>query len=279
MGKITIGLALGSGAAHGIAHIGVIRALEENGIYPNVIAGSSIGAVVGGLYATGLTVAKMEKAALEFGKKRISYWMDPSFFRRGGLLKGDKIEQALEELTGPLGFDELRIPFYALASDLVSGKEIVLDKGDLVKAIRASFAIPGIFAPVKINDRWLIDGATVEPVPTKVLHDKKCDVIIAVNVMRIPETARTFSIDKEPKILDVLMQALISSQQRMAEPCMKLANIRIAPDMRDYDWTDFRHAGELIEIGYDAAMSKMSAIKKKVSLKKKLFFFKGLFGS
>jgi NTE family protein len=279
MGKLKIGLALGSGAARGLSHIGVIRALEENDINVNVLAGTSIGSVASGMYAAGMSVEQMTAFAREFGKKRISYWIDPSFFRRGGLLKGNKIEQALEDLMGPITFQDLKIPLYIVASDLLTGKEVVLSEGDVIRAIRASFAIPGVFAPVKYNGMWLIDGATVAPVPTRILHQKKCDVIIAVNVTNSSESDATFSLDKEPKIIDVLMQALVASQQKMAEPCMRLAQVNIVPELGDYDWTNFSRSDELIEVGYNSTMEQMPRIKRIVSRKKRFFFFRHPFQS
>lgn len=277
MREIKIGLALGSGAARGLAHIGVIRALEENGISIDVISGTSIGAVVGGLYAAGLTVKEISEFALEFGKKRVAYWIDPSFFRGGGLIKGDKIEQALKELTGPIDFKGLKIPFYAVASDLVTFDAVVLAEGQLSRAVRASFAIPGIFSPVRYDGHWLIDGALVAPVPTRVLRENGCDLIIAVNVSTAPEKEESISPQDIPGILDVLMQTIYMAQQKIAEPCMRLADINIVPAVGEYGWTDFSRAADLIEAGYEAAIKVMPGIKRTISRRRRFLFLKRLF--
>lgn len=276
MRKIKVGLALGSGAARGLAHIGVIKALAESGIRIDVIAGASIGAVVGSLYAAGQTIEQMEKFASDFGGRNIAYWMDPSFFRGGGLLKGEKIEQAFVDLAGPRNFKDLNIPFYAVASDLVTGGEVVLSDGNVFRAVRASFSIPGIFAPVKHGKHWLIDGAVTAPVPTRILREEKCDVIIAVNVCTEPDKFESNTSDEKPKIFEVLMQSLAAIQKKLAEPNMKLADIGIVPDVGNFDWTDFSQAHKLVEEGYTSTLKLVPSIKKIISRKSKLLFFSRL---
>lgn len=276
MKRPKIGLALGSGAARGLAHLGVLKALEEDNVPIDVISGTSMGAVVGGLYASGLTVGRMADFAREFGGKTIAYWMDPTFFRKGGLLKGDRIEQALGELVGPLSFKDLKVPFYAVASDLSTGNEVIFSEGELVRAIRASFAVPGIFAPVKYRDSWLVDGALTDPIPTKILRDVKCGFIIAVNVCTLPGKEDIVSEDN-PSIADVMMQVLSITQQKLSEPCMKLADINIIPDVGNYNWTSFAKTDELIDVGYRAAKMAMPAIKRRLSWSRFLPFASHIF--
>lgn len=274
MKKFSVGLALGSGAARGYAHIGVIKALEEAQIPIDVIAGTSIGAVVGGLYAAGLSVLQMTKFATGFGRKRLAFWLDPSFFRGGGLLKGDRIEQALIDLTGPMNFSDLNKKFYAVAADLMTGKRIVIDEGDFHGGLRASFAIPGIFSPIKKGDSWLVDGAIVDPIPTHALIDAGCNFIIGVSVNAMAKEEAIEEKSGAPGLLEVLMQTLSVTQLKLSEHCMKLADIEIVPEVGDFSWTDFSRAEELIEVGYNTTKKMIPQINRQLSRRQKLSFVK-----
>lgn len=277
MAKMKIGLALGSGAARGLAHIGVIKALRENDISVDIVAGTSIGAVVGLFVAAEKSIEEMLQFAKGFGKKRLAFIVDPSFFRGGGLLKGGKIQQAIEDFVGPCTFLDLKKPFYVVATDLITGAEVVITRGDLFSAVRASFSIPGILSPVKLNNRWLVDGALVAPVPTRVLVENNCDMIIAVNVINEPEKTETISHDRTPGMFSVAMQALSVTQQKIAEPCMMRADIRITPNVNEFDWTDFEHVEKLVDAGYTATIKEVEHIKKVISKKKRFYFLKRLF--
>lgn len=261
MPKLKIGLALGSGAARGLAHVGVLHALMENDIKIDLVAGTSIGAVVGSLYCAGLGIEKMEGFAKDFGGRRIAFWMDPTFFRSGGLLKGEKIERSIEDLIGPIDFKDLKTPFCVVATDLISGEEIVISKGKVVSAVRASFSIPGIFAPVWGNGRWLVDGALVAPLPTRILRERGCDIVISSDVGSAPESSEAISERHGPKLFEVLIQALSVAQAKLSEPCVRLADINIEPAIGEFDWTNFAKYSELAEKGYAAAMELMPRIK------------------
>ncbi|HMK91092.1 MAG TPA: patatin-like phospholipase family protein [Methylocystis sp.] len=175
-----IGLALGAGAARGWAHIGIMRELLENGVKPDVIAGTSIGAVVGGCYAAG-SLEGIEKFARSLTKRRVFAMMDLSF-SGGSLISGQRLRAALEqELKGVL-IEDLPIPFAAVATEVGTGHEVWLQRGPLDTAIRASYALPGIFEPVKVGRRYLFDGALVNPVPVTVCRALGADYVIAVNV-------------------------------------------------------------------------------------------------
>lgn len=174
-----IGLALGSGVARGWAHIGVLRALERHGIDVDIVAGTSIGAVVGGCYVTG-KLDSVEKWARSLTKAKLMTYMDFSM-RGGGFIKGNRLVSVLYENLGDVKMEETDRPFVCVATDLVTGHEVWLRKGRIVDAIRASFALPGIFPPVWL-DRWLIDGAMVNPVPVSVCRSLGARLTIAVNV-------------------------------------------------------------------------------------------------
>ena len=178
--NVKIGLALGAGAARGWAHIGVLRELLANGLYPDVIAGTSMGAVVGGCYAAG-KLDQIEVFARSLTRRRVFTLMDLSF-TGGSLIAGERLKVALEqELSGFL-IEQLETPFAAIATEVGTGHEVWLQRGSLSLAIRASYALPGIFEPVRVADRWLFDGALVNPVPVTVCRALGADFVIAINV-------------------------------------------------------------------------------------------------
>lgn len=176
-----IGLALGAGAARGWSHIGVLRELEENGVRPDVIAGTSIGAVVGGCYAAG-KLDEVEKFARSLTKRRVFAMMDLSF-SGASLITGSRLRAALEQELKGILIEDLPIPFAAVATEVGAGHEVWLQRGPLDIAIRASYALPGIFEPVRIGNRYLFDGALVNPVPVTVCRALGADFVIAVNVV------------------------------------------------------------------------------------------------
>lgn len=176
----TIGLALGGGAARGWAHIGVVRRLVAAGIAPDVIAGTSIGALVGGAYACA-RLDDLESWAREMTKRRVFGLLD---FRLGGagLIGGGRLAQLLRDSVGDTAIEDLPIRYAAIATELGTGHEIWLTRGSLVDAIRASYALPAIFPPVKVAGRWLMDGAMVNPIPVSAARALGARVVIAVNL-------------------------------------------------------------------------------------------------
>jgi NTE family protein len=175
-----IGLALGAGVARGWAHIGVLRALAAHGIVPDIVAGCSIGALVGGVHLAG-RLDELENWARRLSRMRIVGYLDLRV-RAGGLIGGHRLVAELRRHLGPLTIESFETPFAAIATDLVSGHEVWLRKGDLVDAVRASFSLPGVFAPVQIGHRWLVDGALVNPIPVSACRALGADVVIAVNL-------------------------------------------------------------------------------------------------
>ena len=174
-----IGLALGGGSARGWAHIGVLRALAEADIQINCVAGTSIGALVGAIYSSG-RIALLEEAALKMDWGRIVSFLDV-VFPRSGLIDGKKIETFFRGHVQKTRFEDLRVPFAAVATDLRSGSAVILKSGDLIEAVRASISIPGIFTPVVLNGRVLVDGGLVDPVPVTVARSLGADRVIAVD--------------------------------------------------------------------------------------------------
>ncbi len=176
-----LGIALGAGGARGWSHIGVLLELNAQGIYPDVVAGTSIGALVGGAYAAG-KLNEIEKFARGLTRKRVISLMDVSF-SGVSFLGGERLRRELEREFSGRSFEDLDKKFAAVATEIGSGHEIWLTKGDVADAIRASYAMPGIFEPVKINGRWLFDGALVNPIPVTLCRALGAEVVVAVNLV------------------------------------------------------------------------------------------------
>ncbi len=175
----SIGLVLGSGSARGWAHIGVIRALAEHGIRPDFVCGSSIGALVGGAYASG------NLDALERWVRKLTFWdvvklMDVKL--KGGLIEGANLIDSFRDQVRERAIEQLELPFAAVATDLGNGQEVWLQEGNLLEAVRASIALPGLFSPARIDERWLVDGGLVNPVPISLCRAMGAETIIAVNL-------------------------------------------------------------------------------------------------
>lgn len=184
--KPKIGLALGAGAARGLAHIGVLKALDREGIRIDSIAGTSIGAVIGAIYSSGIGPDEIEEIALNMDKTKTLTLFAPTI-PYSGLIDGSRITRFIESIIGRQNISDLNIPFAAVATDVMTGEEIVLTKGSLLDALRASASIPGMFTPAKHGERFLVDGGLVNPVPVSVAIGMGADIVIAVNVLPAPQ--------------------------------------------------------------------------------------------
>ena len=162
-----IGYALGGGAARGLSHIGVLKVLHEHGISPDIIIGTSIGAIIGALYAGGYEPSEIEQLALGLDWKKLVYLFDMTL-PLSGLLQGKRVVSLLRSILGNLTFPELRCDFACVATDIINGEQVVLRDGSLIEAVRASISIPGIFTPVLIKGRYLVDGGLTNAVPVSV---------------------------------------------------------------------------------------------------------------
>lgn len=180
--KQPLAVVLGSGAARGLAHIGVLEVLEKHRLKPDLIVGSSMGAMIGGAYAAGLAPNQIAEIACRTNWKKVVQILFPKRFRRDGLLDGDRVEEFLISLLGEENIEDLPVRFACVATDLLTGEEIVLNSGSLINAIRASISFPFLFQPVKIGQNYLIDGGVVNPVPVSVARQMGAQVVIASNV-------------------------------------------------------------------------------------------------
>ena len=182
--RMKIGYALGGGAARGLSHIGVLKVLHDRGISPDIIAGTSIGALIGALYAGGLEPNEIEQLVLGLDWKKLLYLMDMTL-PLNGLLQGKRVVSLLKSILGDTTFTQLRCDFASVATDIVSGEQVVLREGSLIEAVRASISIPGIFTPVALKGRYLVDGGLVNTVPVSICREMGAEYVIGVNV--IPE--------------------------------------------------------------------------------------------
>lgn len=256
-----IGLALGSGGARGFALIGVLKVLEENKIPIDYIAGCSIGAMMGGFYASGLSVPQIEKVAQETDWKFLFSLTDPGF--GWGLIRGDKIKDFIKKQVNKIKMEDCPTPFAAVTTDLKSGEMILLDKGDLATAIRASVSIPLIFKPVKKAGRFLVDGCLSLPVPVSIVKKMGADIIIAVNI-----DTHYSNHKKNLGIHDLLDNSVNILHHHLAAQTAKDADIIIEPNTKGtywYSWSKFVHSKSLIAAGEKAATEAIPRIKRLIA--------------
>jgi len=266
---VKVGLALGSGAALGLAHIGVIKALREADIPINMIAGTSMGALVGACYAADGQIEDVEEVALTTNLRKIRHLMDPKFtLIRVGFLSGNRVENFLKNIIGDREISDCKIPFAAVAADIQSAKQVILTQGSLLKAVRASISIPVVFVPVKYNDRFLVDGGTINPVPADVVRSMGATFTIAVNVLNNPRerihlglTGKKDS-NRAPGIMNTLLQSFYLMEYEMVRASILKADIMIEPDVRNIEVYEFHRGQEAITAGYEAARAVIPEINR-----------------
>src|SRR5205807_3055520 len=251
-----IGLALSGGAARGIAHVGGLRALEENNIPIDAIAGASVGALVGGSYAAGLSIEQLQKMAHGFRWRHTARLS----FSRLGLQSNARMEKFLRAHLPVTRFEDLKIPFAAMVTDLRKGELIVLrDNGDLPFAIRASCCIPFFMTPIEDDKgRLLIDGGIVQNLPVSQTRDLGADIVIAVDVNF--DGIRFF--DRPQTALGVLAYTFIAVERIVSNQERRNADLLIIPKVGHIRWDQTRRADELIRAGYEAGVESIDAVKK-----------------
>lgn len=292
IGGVLVGLALGGGAALGVAHIGVIRVLEEENIPVDVVVGSSMGALIASLWAVGNNAEQLEKAAREFEKKaNILKLFDP-VFPKSGFIGGRLIKLWLKKHLGDKTFYDTKILLKVVSYDLIRRQEHVIEEGNLVDAVRESIAIPGVIEPVLKGDQMIIDGGVLNPLPINVLRAMGIKKIIAVNVLQSPsdvsigyeltkkkmEEEERIPFLKSPlqfigvrlgkmfyaNIPDIILRTLQASEYVIAEQNALQANIVIHPELAGINWFELYEVDKLIKSGEEAARKKLSEIKKLV---------------
>src|SRR5216684_283663 len=248
-----IGLALGGGFARGFAHLGVLQVLEQNHIPISHIAATSVGSILGAAYASGAPLARIIETCRTLRFRDIARWR----VSRLGLASNQRLENLIERVFESREFEDLRIPLAVVATDLTSGEPVVFTLGNLVDAIRASCAFPGLFEPVVIGTRCLADGGLVAPVPTRAARDLGAAVVIGVSV-GIQDGHR----GAPTNIFQVVSRAVSAAQKHQLEVWERHADLVLRPDVQSLAWDDFDRAEEAIAAGAAAARSAMPRIQK-----------------
>lgn len=249
-----IGLALGGGAARGFAHIGVLQVLEEQGIKPDLIVGTSAGSVVATLYAAGKTPTELGQMAMTLDESSITDWVFPG----RSLLKGEALARFVRKSTGGRQIESMRLPLGIVAADLKSGQPILFRRGDPGVAVRASSAVPAVFEPVKIGGREYIDGGAVSPVPVRFARQMGADVIIAVDISAIPEGQSTRG------AVDILMQTFNIMGHTISQLEMSDADVVLRPKLEGIGSTDFSARRLSILAGREAALMALPQLRDKL---------------
>lgn len=255
-----LGLALGSGGSRGVAHAGFLLALEEEGIKPDYIAGCSMGAVVGGCYASGLSAAEIKQTVLTIKAKDIID-VTPTVISKMSLLRSKKIRDLLVSYIGKKKIEELDIPFRCVATELYSGKLHVFDSGDAALAIQASSTVPTVFRPVQIGDLMFVDGGCLCRVPVKIVKEMGADVVVAVDVLKNASEP----VDKVKNIFEMVLRVFDIMDTHMTEHNRKLeegmCDLLIEPEMKGMSQYVIKDLDKAFDEGYAAGKENLQKIK------------------
>jgi NTE family protein len=248
-----IGLALGGGFARGFAHLGVLQVLEQHHVPISCIAGTSVGSILGAAYASGAPLARIIATCRTLRLRDIARWR----VSRLGFASNHRLGDLIERVFEARQFEDLQIPMAVVATDLNSGEPVVITHGNLIDAIRASCAFPGLFEPVEIGTRCLADGGLVAPVPTRAARDLGAEYVLGVSVGVQDGYCGTPS-----NIFQVVSRAVTAAQKHQHEVWERHADLVLRPDVQSLAWDDFERADEAIEAGAAAARSALPRIQK-----------------
>ncbi|WP_408956543.1 patatin-like phospholipase family protein [Natroniella sp. ANB-PHB2] len=250
--KPSIGLALGAGSARGLAHLGVLKVFEEEGILIDYLAGTSIGSIVGGFYAVGLDLHMLERLAKHLTWDHLTDLTVP----RRGLIAGNKAKEFFELLTKKKNFNQLELPFATVAVDIENGEEVIIDSGLVADGIRASMSIPGVYVPHQLDGRKLVDGAVLNRVPVSAVRGLGADIVIGVDVSHKVNYKSEVS-----TIFDVIMNSIDIMQQEITKHKNHGADLLIRPPVGHIKSTDLDQARECIDLGYQSAKEAIPKFK------------------
>lgn len=248
-----IGLALGGGAAKGFAHVGVIAVLEEAGLRPDYLVGTSAGSLVAALYASGKSSAELQKTAMSMEEAAITDWMLPLVGR--GVFRGDALGRFVNESVGGRLIEDMRIPLGVVATDLGSGQAVLFQRGDTGTAVRASSAVPAVFVPVKINGRDYVDGGLVAPVPVRYARQMGAELVIAVDISTAPEDSAT------KDTLQILLQTFSIMGKSINQHELREADIVVRPSLIGLKSADFSARQRAIDAGRAAMLAALPALR------------------
>jgi len=258
--KPVLGLVLGAGAARGFAHIGVIKALEAQGIRPDLVVGSSAGSVIAALLASGATGNDLNRLALNLDEATIADWGLPFAGRFGGLIKGEALQAMVNREVRNKTIEQMNLPLGVVATELQTGKGVLFRSGNTGLAVRASCSVPGVFQPATINGKEYVDGGLVAPVPVSYARQMGATVVIAVNISSEPlhqDASGTFG---------VLQQTISIMQNSINQYELKSADIAIQPQLKQMSGSDFKSRNAAILAGEVATQEQMALIKEKLKL-------------
>lgn len=248
-----LGLVLGGGAARGFAHVGVIQELERNGIRPDLVVGTSAGSLVAALYASGMDAAALERAALSMDEATLTDWMLPILSR--GMLRGDALARYVRQAVGGRLLQDMAMPLGVLATDLGSGQGVLFRRGDAAQAVRASSAVPGVFAPVLIAGREYVDGGLVAPVPVGQARSMGAEVVLAVDISADPQG------NDASGMLGLLLQTTAIMGQSINRFELASAELVVRPALSGVGSADFASRQRSIEAGRAAMQAAMPRLK------------------
>ena len=249
---------LGGGAARGFAHIGVIRTLEQEKIPIDMIVGTSVGSLIGAIYASDMNSFELEWTAFALEKDSIFDYGIMNAFTGMGLANGDKLEEFVRTKIATSNIEDLKLPFVAVATDLNRGTRVVLDRGSVAKAVHASSAVPGVFNPVEHQGRLLVDGGVMDNIPIAVAREKGADIVIAVD---ISENLANFNITN---LVDVMLQAVNIMFNENVRYKKKEADVLITPHVGSVAMLDFTQKKRCMQAGIEATQKAMPEIRKRI---------------
>ncbi|WP_078381006.1 patatin-like phospholipase family protein [Sutcliffiella halmapala] len=249
-----IGVALGSGGARGFAHLGVLKVLQEENIPVDLIAGSSMGALVGSFYAMGHDMERLYKIATAFKRK---YYLDFTVPKMG-FVSGNRVKDLFRMFTQNKNIEDLSIPLSIVTTDLEKAEKVVLTTGSIADAVRASISIPGIFVPEKLNGRLLVDGGVVDRVPASVAKEMGADIVIAIDVSHVKTNEPIDS------IFDVILQTIDIMQNELVKRSELEADVMIRPPVAHYSSRAFTNIDEIIRIGEEETKRQIPLIRKSI---------------
>jgi NTE family protein len=251
---INLGLALGGGAARGFAHIGVIQVLEENGIKPDLVVGTSAGSLVASIYAVGKDGKALQKIAEEMDESTITDWTLP-FFNRGGVLRGDAYAKYVGQLVSQKTIEQAVLPLGIVATDLKTGQGVLFRRGDIATAVRASSAVPGIFPPVKIANVDYVDGGLASPVPVRFARQMGATVVIAVDISSAPDG------ESSDGTLSILLKTFTIMAKSINDFELKNADVQVRPSLVGVGSSDFTAKKRAIDAGRAAMLAELPKLK------------------